>query len=201
MPESEWDTESGLETDYDGTVVDAWFEEGDYGCTLKLVVDSPTLDSDVENWYGCGKKVQLISDTEVDLSANKGGKFNTNSAVGQLIRAIVDAELTDQVGKEGPANAQSFKGLSAHWEVKEFSTKIDGETKTYTRTLPVGPPRSAEAKAKAEKADEPEIPKWLITLCSEHESYDDFLDAALKDERLDKALRAIVLNEEYWDFS
>lgn len=195
---TEWDTEEGLASKYTGTVTDAYFDEGQYGATLKLTVDSPELGQEVENWYGCGKGVQLVSEKEVDLSLMKGEKFNSASAVGQLITALKDVPaLLEQVTTKGPPNfANSFVGLTAVWERVEFSYKRDGETVSYTRVLPVAVVGGGDVKA-----DEPTAPAWLVQLAVEHEGYDDFVAAALDDERIDSAARKLVLNEKFWDFS
>ena len=191
---SAWDTESGLEEKYTGKVTDAFFDEGQYGPVLKLSIESPELGGVTEVWYNCGKGVRLVSDTEVDLSLMKGQKFNSNSAVGQLIEYLkATPELVDLVAAQGdPSSAKSYIGLAAVWERIEFKAKINGEDVEYTRVLPTASLNGGN--------DEVEVPRWLVDLCVEHSTYDEFVSAALEDDRLDGDSRKLVLNESYWDF-
>jgi len=197
---SPWDTEEGLTQKYSGTVTDAYFDEGEYGGTLKLTVESPDLDAgSTENWYGCGKGVVVISDDKVDLANMKGAKFNTQSGVGSLIAALVkDERLISQVSeKGGPDEAQSFVGLAAQWELKEFTFKSNGEDVSYTRMLPVG----VIGEGVAEETPDVDVPKWLIIACSEADNYTDFMAAALAHDEVTPALRKVILNESFWDFA
>lgn len=201
---SAWDTGSGLVEEYDGEVIDAYFEEGEYGGTLKLIISSPAVDDDLENWYPCGKKVAVVSDNEVDLSAMRGGVFNKNSGVGQLIEAIkTDEGLIAQVGEAGPAFADSFKGLKAHWKLHTYTANINGEKREYTRILPtkaIGDGAKGGAKAKAEEPEQ-DIPEWLAKLAVSHDSYDEFVEEALDHEDMTRELRKLVTKESLWDFS
>lgn len=196
---SEWGTEEGLTTRYTGKVVDAFFDEGQYGGTLKLTVESDDLDSgETENWYGCGKGVKVVNEGKVDLSNMKGGKFNSSSGVGSLIQYLLkDDRLIKQVSSNGgPDEAKSFIGLEAVWERIEFNNKINGEDVSYSRVLPV-----AVAGEEPQEEGTPEVPKWLIDLCVNSEGYDQFVEAATADDRLDAESRKLVMNESYWDFS
>ncbi len=191
---SAWDTESGLEEKYTGKVVDAFFDEGQYGPVLKLSIESPELGGVTEVWYNCGKGVQLVSDTEVDLSLMKGQKFNSNSAVGTLIEYLKqEPTLIDTVAKNGdPSDAKAYIGLAAQWERVEFKAKINGEDVEYARVLPT---------AALGGDGEVDVPKWLVDLCVETDNYDAFVESALEDDRIDGTSRKLVLNESYWDFS
>ena len=148
--------------------------------------------------FGCGKGVTLVSEKEVDLGLMKGEKFNSNSAVGQLITALKDnpALLSQVTAKGAPNLATSYIGLTAVWERKEFKNKINGEDVSYSRILPVD-----VVGGEAAKADWYTAPAWLVQLAVEHSGYDDFVAAALDDERIDSAARKLVLNEKFWDFS
>lgn len=198
---SEWGTEEGLTTRYTGKVTDAYFDEGQYGGTLKLTVESDDLDSgETENWYGCGKGVAVISDQEVSLDNMKGGKFNSASGVGSLIQHLLkDERLIGQVSsKGGPDKASSYIGLEAVWELVEFENTINGEKVTYTRMLPVA---VVGEGAGGDDGEDVAVPKWLVNLCTESASYDTFVELALADDQLTAELRKLVMNESYWDFS
>jgi hypothetical protein len=198
---SNWDTTSGLASDYEGSVTEAWFEEGDYGATLKLAIDSPAFDSPVTNFYPCGKGVEFVSEDEVSLTNMKDNRFNTNSAVGQLIEALKASEsLLAQVGSDGPQFAKSFLGLTAKWEVKEMSFTDKGGTKrNYSRTYP---------QAIEGKADDTKVPPaWLVKIANENSNYEDFVTSALEElGRQDvKGQEAVevkrtILDSDFWSF-
>jgi hypothetical protein len=195
MTEQEWDTTTGLDDRFHATVSEAFFDEGDYGVQLVLVLDAPELGTELTKYFGCGKKAQLVSEDEVDCSALKGNTFHRNSAVGELIEALkADERLLSQVAGNGsPKLAKSWVGLEADWVNHQRSGTINGEKTTWDRLLP-------EA-GEVEVPKEVEVPQWLITMCSECDTYDAFLSEALGDERLSADLRKVVLNESFWDFS
>lgn len=196
---ADWDTETGLIEKFDGTVTDAWFEEGEYGVTLKLAIDSPQTDSELEQWYGCGSKgVQFVSDQQVDVSMAKNGRFNEQSGVGQLIKHVKSAGLLDMIAsKGGPDEAASWKGLKARFEVVEVGTKQDGTPRRVT--VPTG--GHGGEKAKGADAPATEIPDWLVATCELADNYDEFVEAALADERVDRGTRKLVMDKTLWDFS
>lgn len=196
---ADWDTESGLVEKFDGTVADAWFEEGEYGVTLKLTIESPNLGNDTELWFSCGKKgVEYVSDQKVDVSLAKNGRFNDQSGVGLLISALKkNPALISQVSsKGGPDEASSYKGLKARWERLQFGEKQDG-TPRYA-TVPVDT-YGAEAKADDEQADT-EIPAWLIDVCNNAATYDEFVENALAHDDIDRATRKLVMDDTLWTF-
>lgn len=195
---SEWGTEEGLTTRYTGKVTDAFFDEGQYGGTLKLTVASDDIDSgETENWYGCGKGVKVLNEGAVDLSNMKGNKFNRQSGVGSLIEYLLkDDRLIKQVSENGPPEqAKSYIGLEAVWERVEFKNTIGGEERVYNRMLPV-----AVAGEEPQEDGEVDVPKWLVTTCTAVDDYDSFIEAATSDERLTPELRKLVMNEAYWQF-
>ncbi len=194
MSTDEWGVASNFDETFDATVSDAYFEEGDYGVQLVLVLDNG--DNEFNKYYGVGKKVTLVNEGEVDCSANKNNMFHKSSAIGELVQALVaDENLIGQVASKGsPREAASWKGLSATWETFTRTATIEGEKREWERLLPTGATSSA---AKEEEAP----PAWLLTLCGESADYDSFLEAALASEELDASSRKLVLNESFWDFS
>lgn len=196
---ADWDVESGLVEKFDGTVEDAFFEEGEYGVTLKLVISSPQLDQDTELWFSCGKKgIEYVDDGHVDVSLAKNGRFNEQSGVGVLIKQLKGApELLAQLsGKGGPDEAATYKGFSARWERLQFGEKQDGSPRYVT--VPTGPAGGEKAEAKADEVID--IPKWLADVCIASDTYDSFVEAALADERIDRSTRKLVMDETLWDF-
>lgn len=196
---ADWDVESGLVDKFDGTVEDAYFEEGQYGVTLKLLVSSPQLDQDNELWFSCGQKgVEFVDDGHVDVSLAKNGRFNEQSGVGILIKSLkAHPDLLAQIAsKGGPDEAATFKGFTARWERTQFGEKQDG-TPRYV-TVPTGAAGGVKAEAKVEEVTE--IPKWLADICIANDTYDSFVEAALADERIDRASRKLVMDETLWDF-
>jgi hypothetical protein len=197
---ADWDTESGLVEKFDGTVVDAFFEEGEYGVTLKLTVESPNLGNDTELWFSCGKKgIEYVSDQKVDVSLAKNGRFNDQSGVGLLISSLKkNPALISQVSsKGGPDEASSYKGLKARWERLQFGEKQDG-TPRYA-TVPVDTYGAAQADT-AGSDDAAEIPGWLMQLCSTAATYDEFVENALAHDDIDRATRKLVMDETLWEF-
>lgn len=195
---ADWDTETGLVDKFDGEVVDAWFEEGEYGVTLKLAITSPQTDSELEQWYGCGSKgVQFVSDQQVDVSMAKNGRFNEQSGVGQLIKHVKSAGLLDQLAsKGGPDEAASWKGLKARFESVVVGQKQDGSDRRVT--VPTGPYGGGDAPAPADET--PAVAEWLVELAGEHSNYDAFVEAALADDRIDRASRKAVMDRNLWEF-
>jgi len=197
---ADWETETGLIQKFDGTVIDAWFEEGEYGVTLKLAIDSPQAEQEIEQWYGCGSKgVQFVSDQQVDVSMAKNGRFNEQSGVGQLIKHLKSSGMIGQIAeKGGPDEAASWKGLKARFENTEVGKKENGDPRMVT--VPVGP-FGGEAEAKADApAPAAEIPAWLVAHCVAAATYDDFVEAALADEQVDRATRKLVMDKSLWEF-
>jgi hypothetical protein len=198
---ADWDTETGLVEKFDGTVIDAWFEEGEYGVTLKLAIETPQADSELEQWYGCGSKgVQFVSDQQVDVSMAKNGRFNEQSGVGQLIKYVKASGLIDQIaGKGGPDEAASWKGLKARFEVVEVGTKQDGTPRKVT--VPTGPFGGEAVADTGTDTEVTDIPAWLVAICEDADTYDAFMEAALSHESIDRATRKLVMDPTLWDFS
>ena len=191
----EWDTTSGIDDEFDAKVIDARFDDGDYGVQLVLTLDNG--DAEFDKYWGCGSKVQFKSEAVADCSALKGDTFHKRSAIGELISSLREhPEVLKQVAANGsPKEAANWVGLQARWKNHDRTGQVQGETKQWERLLVVGPYGGEVKEAEVEP------PSWLVDLCVEHKSYDAFMEAALADERLDKTLRGLVLNESYWDFS
>jgi|688.fasta_scaffold76530_2 hypothetical protein len=195
-----WDTEDGLSSKFEGKVTDAYWDEGRYGVQLVLEIESPAFDQPTNAWYSAGRGVQLVSDSEVDLSLVKNGKFNTSSGVGDLITYLKkEPTLLEVVANNGsPDNAKSFVGLEAVWERIEFKRTINGEETTYKRLLPVSVLGGATP---AESEDDADIPDWLGEIYATATDYDSFVSAAIDHEQITRELRKLILNEDYWKFT
>ena len=193
---TQWETTTGLDDKFHGTVTEAYFDEGDFGVQLVLIIDAPELGTELTKYFGCGRKAKLVSEEEVDLSGLKSNAFHRNSAVGELIEALrEDDRLLKQVADNGAPNlASSWVGLEAEWVTHQRSGTIEGNKTTWDRLLP-------EFAGESEPESEEDVPAWLLTLCSENSDYDSFFKAAMADDRLDGPSRRLVLNEDYWDFS
>lgn len=202
-PSTAWETEDGLTSKFTGKVTDAYWDEGRYGVQLVLVIESSEFDQPTQAWYSAGKGVQLISDSEVDLTLVKNNRFNTASGVGDLITYLKNNEtLLQQVSSNGsPDNAKSFVGLEAVWERIEFKRTINGEETSYKRLLPVATVGGGEA-ADEVPAEDTDFPDWLGELYATCTNYDEFVSLALDDERVstDRELRKLILTEKFWKF-
>lgn len=194
---NEWETTTGVEDIFDAEVIDARFDDGDYGVQLVLTLDNG--QSEFDKYWSCGGKAVFQSEAEVDMSGLKGNTFHKRSAAGELIESLRDhPEVLKQIANNGsPKVAKSWIGLKARWQNVEKSAQIEGETRKFERLLVVG--SFGGEGAPERKGVEPE--KWLVELCVSSETYDEFMDAALADERLDAGQRKLVLNESYWDFA
>ncbi len=143
-----WAPESGLLTNYEGTIVDAWFgTDPNYNpdtrmLMLKMTTDAPekpeheeryNLPPDWETWDS-GKTVEHKSEAE---SKTKTKTFNMASQVGQLIVHIREncPEAIDVLRARGTMREA---GLSFFWEetaeVKRFKDKQTGEWREVTVT-------------------------------------------------------------------
>lgn len=197
-----WDTEDGLSSKFTGKVSDAYWDEGRYGVQLVLEIESPEFDQPTNAWYSAGRGVQLVSDSEVDLTLVKNNRFNTSSGVGDLITYLKNVpELIQQVASNGsPDNAKSFVGLDAVWERIEFKRTINGEETTYKRLLPVAVNGADATPPKDGDAGMDNAPDWLYSLYAGSSDYDSFVSAALDHEGITREVRKLVLTESNWEF-
>lgn len=152
--------ESGFKDDYDGTIVDAYFDPGDLGTQLILKINADDGE-EVESRYACGGTDWTTYDGGETVEHPKGNTkgFNKNSKMFRLIDAAMscggDAETTLRARAQqgpvkdgvplGPKSAAIWKGLKFHWmnEEKpyEFKDRQD-ETKTVKGVAVVSLPKA-----------------------------------------------------------
>lgn len=128
-----WSTETGLVSDYEGTVVDAWFGTDPKvggGLTLiahwKLATDSPE-NPEVEERWTCGPDWASYDGGETaEHPKGPDKRFNKNSQYGHLIDKIVDLGAGGTLAERGtPRTAKVFVGTKWYMEaeVKPYSFK------------------------------------------------------------------------------
>lgn len=143
MDEDLWATDTGIKTDYEGVVVDAFFlpqQENNFGePQLQLHLKMATTDDDVvdERW-NCGP----------DWSSPDGGEtaqhptkklFNRNSQAGILVDAVVKIGAGDTLRERGaPTTAKNWLGCRFFMEATTRSGKRrdTGEEWTSTKNYP-----------------------------------------------------------------
>lgn len=144
-----WATESGNLTNYEGTVVDAWFgtDPGYNADTrmlfLKMATDAPerpeheeryNLPTGWETW-DAGKSVEYKG---ADGEAKPDKLFNKASQVGQLIEhvALMSDALEVLRGRGNPRTAGVWVGMRFFWEEEskpyKFKDRETGEMRTGT---------------------------------------------------------------------
>lgn len=149
---SAWDLETGLPTEFQGIVEDAYFtvdSEYNDGQDLLLKFEVQTDDDQIGDGgkttlqFTCGKGWEAAEKgAKAVREDGKSKGFQEQSGVGLLVKhalgtdagAILRARVSDNVG---PRDAAIWKGLTFDWERKEFSGKIEGEDRTWYRMLPV----------------------------------------------------------------
>lgn len=155
-------TDGGGFTNFVGTVVDAYFVDGEYGCSLNWIIDldSPELYPSIENptklFVACGSgwSAENAGDTIVhkdgpDKAFNKRseiGVLNTRIRNGELVG--FDAFLADLPDDFSFTRASSWKGMrfrfdEVSWPTKTMGKAADGSDTgewvdaTKTRRFPV----------------------------------------------------------------
>lgn len=123
---SDWQTDSGLFSDYTGTVTDAWFQTdpnvGD-GKVFQLYLEMGDLDVPAPD--GKGEWIERFS-CGPDWMSNDGGKtvshpsknlFNKNSQVGRLVDRLVELADVEQLGTRGSEKSGgTYLGMRMHME-------------------------------------------------------------------------------------
>lgn len=142
---SDWQTESGLFTDYEGVVIDAWFQQGQSGnqeMHWKLTTDSPDVPEHEERW-GCGKDWVSPDGGKTVVKSKGRGLFNKNSGFGKVIDKIVEVlgsvEETEKMLGGSPREAGNFIGTKWLFEEQtdKFTDRQTNEEREYSYNLPV----------------------------------------------------------------
>lgn len=134
----DFDTESGLLTDYTGEVVDAWFAVDEkFGNTqlyLKQTTDSIAVPEITERFSVGGAWKSFDGGKSVENTENPDKtKIHESSRYGQLIRRCSDdLKMIDFFIERGftPRQSEMWLGLSFQWEqiAKDYTMKEDDGT-------------------------------------------------------------------------
>lgn len=196
--DKDYDGESGLLTDYTGTIIDAWFQANDrFGGTqlcLKQSTDNPLTPEWTENFNIGGQWETLDGGLTVENTVNPDKTaFNKNSRVSKLFDAVTLLGVRS-VFKErdvSPQEAKGWVGLKFKWtEHSEGQrTIIDRETQESRVVNPsynlpteyLGVDEAVAAGGGAAAASTPSNPAAAAT--SSLEGLDDDLVTALRDAR------------------
>jgi hypothetical protein len=154
----EYAGETGLKDDYDGTIVEAWFDRdpnkfsGNAYLTLKIEADD---GDEVEQMYGCGAEWDTydagksVAHPQDDPAREKMKKFHVNTKIQRLINTahaldgVIDAwaqnkEKYGNPPKTGARFANIWEGLRFHWEVETEEVTLNdrqtGEPRKVTMT-------------------------------------------------------------------
>ena len=190
MPSREdWELESGLADDFDGTIVDSWFEiNKDYVLKagkeipmLYLRIETPDLDQAVSQGWSCGEAKQWEiagGDKSITSRTRPDSKvFNMNARAGQLVGRMISligdgdkGKGQDFFSKRGfMTEAATYVGLNFHWNREKLPTVGEGapsEVLLPTAYLGevVGAAKATAAKAAAADGDFTEHYTALIEL-------------------------------------
>ncbi len=111
--------------DVDATIVDATFEEGQYGVQLNLSLLVDGASEPQHAWYSLGRpKEGGISWVILDNGKRLGGpSFKTNSKMDLLVKAMQKANFPMPDPKKGEADDSVLwlVGLKAHWNLVTMS--------------------------------------------------------------------------------
>jgi hypothetical protein len=121
-----WSTETGLLTDYEGEVIEAWFTTDpkyNDGKTLLFVMKMKTDDADNPEWeerYGCGPDWGSYDGGET-AEHPKGDtkRFNKNSQYGHLIDKALECGAGEALASRGtPRSAKVWVGTKWFFEAE-----------------------------------------------------------------------------------
>lgn len=141
MSREEFDTESGLISDYVGEVIDAWFAVDDkFGNTqlyLKQTTDQPSVPEITERFSVGGAWRSFDGGVTIENAENPDKtKIHESSRYGQLIRRVMDdlpQEAGDTIAARGnPRTAATWIGTRWRWGqvAKDYTMKQDDGTVT-----------------------------------------------------------------------
>lgn len=137
-----WGTDSGLFSDYEGTVVDAWFSidtninNSPTFLFLKMQTDNETHPEWTER-YNCGPDWHSVDGGETVTHPTKQ-KFNRNSQAGKLVDKAVELVGADIRSWGSPLTAKTWLGSRWHMEAVASSGKRrdTGEEWSTVRNYP-----------------------------------------------------------------
>lgn len=137
-----WGTDSGLFTDYEGTVIDAWFnvdtniQNSPTFLFLKMGTDNESHAEWTER-YNCGPDWQSVDGGETVVHPTKM-KFNRQSQAGILVDKAVELVGDDIRSWGSPLTAKTWLGSRWYMEaVTRQGTRRDTQEKwTSTRNYP-----------------------------------------------------------------
>lgn len=130
MSSEDWGTETGLFSDYEGIVTDAWFQTDSNvqdGNVYMLSLEIKTEDPDhaqVFERYTCGPDWVSVDGGKTVQHPSKS-KFNRNSQMGRLIDRIIEIGAVDVLGGRGtPRDAGIWAGTTWYMEGVTSKGKI-----------------------------------------------------------------------------
>lgn len=144
MDEDLWGTESGLFSDYQGKVVDAWFgNDSKVGngqvliLFLKMQTDVPEHPEWTER-YTCGPDWQTIDGGKTAVHPTKK-KFNSNAQAGTFVDKALACGAGPELKERGkpPTDAGAWLGTSWYMEAVEKTGQLgDGREFRSVRNYP-----------------------------------------------------------------
>lgn len=230
MPKDpDWDVRSDLIDDFRFDIESAKFAYDSQDAeTVALVLEGktdneeePVLSEANENALRIkvGKRWIVTGDqTGIEHDSGKPKPLNPNSHYGMWVAACID-ELgigTTLKTRGSMRDAAVWEGLSFHIERREFSGKIDGEDRKWSKALPTKFLGEAGGKTAAKKSAtkteapaaatsdavelptmKPSIKAALVKAAKEAEDYSSFVDAAFEVKGVsdDTDLQAFLMNE------
>jgi hypothetical protein len=181
---------SGLIDDYTGTITDAYFGyDAAYNnggtCLLKLVVsaDDKTLfdGGETTQIYTVGEGFEPINNgAQVAHESGKTKNFNKQSGIGLLIQSVseIDGGLDILRGRGEAFDANIWKGLHVEFYAKEFNAKINGEDRTWTRTLIRAITTNDNTSSDTPAILDPELRGKLKAIAAAAPNHDTFIEKA-----------------------
>lgn len=146
--ESDWDTvEGGFPTDFIGQIEQSFWEQGDFGTQLNLVITVEQVfapagseQSERKAWYSAGKdwEVSRGGQRVEHTSRDPKARFRSNSKVGLLLKRVA-VEMGLPVAEWGSSkDASVWKGRRFHFREERMPEMvIKGETMEPTIILPI----------------------------------------------------------------
>lgn len=225
-----WNTdfESGRIDDFDFTITDAIFENGQYGIQLKLTGNTDDLDVPTTTiWVSVGTKGWTTKDggeTIVHESGKDRG-FNKNSYIAKwLTRMIDDFGMEPALKERGgdPKIANSWVGITFHMKNESFTSTVNGDVKTTDKSMPVAfvgfsdttttaaaassvaspEDKIAAAKAKAAaKATGGDLKSRVVDTLKQHSTFEAGQSAALEIDGVtddDEILASLMSEDGLW---
>lgn len=145
MSIEDWGTETGLLTDYEGEVVDAWFGiDANYNAETSLLFLKMKTNKEErpehEERYSCGGGWGSYDGGHtVEHADGAGKKFNMNSQYGKLLGKVFEVGAGEALaGRGSPKQASVWVGTK--WLMTEITNswkdRTTGEQKVSTKNFP-----------------------------------------------------------------